>query len=122
MNKKFIVGLFLLMFTLISSPMVFAQEGFEFDDIEIFGLELEKLINFGTGLLATALAVLTYLSYSRSRNKRLLFVTFAFALFAIKGFITGAELFMPEIPLVDPIVSILDFAILASFFLGILKR
>lgn len=92
------------------------------DEIEIFGLELEKLFNLGSGLLAAALSALTLLSYNRSKNKRLLYVGIAFMLFSIKSFLIGVEIFFGEWSWVDPFASIFDFAILFSFFLGIIKK
>lgn len=92
------------------------------DDITVFGLELEKLLNLLSGLLSSALFVLTVIAYRRSGNRRLLFVSLAFLLFAVKGFLTGSELFFDEWPLVDPVASALDFAILLSFFAGILGK
>ncbi|MEW6722234.1 MAG: hypothetical protein AB1324_03155 [Candidatus Micrarchaeota archaeon] len=99
----------------------FAFFSFE-DEVELFGLELEKLLNLASGLLSLALLALTAMAYRRSGNRRLLFVSLAFLLFAVKGALTGSELFFPEFPLVDPIASALDFAILLSFFAGILGK
>jgi len=94
----------------------------EHDDIQIVGLELEKLLNLGSGLLAAGLFILTIVAYKRNRNQRLLYVSIAFALFAVKGFLTSAELLYGDWALVDPIASFLDFVILLSFFFGILKK
>ncbi len=37
------------------------------------------------GIIATALAVMGFMAYQRSQNKRILFVASAFTLFAVKG-------------------------------------
>ena len=66
--------------------------------------------------------VLTIMAYRRTGNKRLLFVSLAFLLFALKGFMLGSEIFLGEWPFVDPVTSFLDFAILLSFFAGILGK
>ncbi|MCB9362063.1 hypothetical protein H6504_01380 [Candidatus Woesearchaeota archaeon] len=105
----------LLLITLL--PFVAAEE----EDITVLDLELEKLLNLGSALLASALAILTFLSYKRSHNKRLMYVTAAFTLFALKLFIFASELIIESVPLIDPITAVLDFAILACFFLGIIK-
>ena len=94
----------------------------EADDLGILGFELEKLLNFGSGLLATGLFIATSLAYRRTGSKRLIYVSTAFFLFAVKGFLTSHELFLEEWPWVDPAASILNFVILLSFFLGVIKK
>ncbi|HLD86868.1 MAG TPA: hypothetical protein VJB12_02290 [Candidatus Nanoarchaeia archaeon] len=116
-----IVGGILFAFTLlIVSPFAYAQE--EPGDFEIAGLELEKLLNLGSGLLAAGLFIATAIAYQRTGNKRLPYVSAAFLLFAIKGFLTSHELFMEEWPFVDPFASALNFAIILCFFIGIVKK
>ena len=94
----------------------------EFDDLAVFGLELEKLLNLGSGILATGLFAITLMAYRRTKRKRLMFVSLAFLLFALKGFLQSHELFIDELPWIDPIASFLNFAILLSFFLGVMKK
>jgi hydrogenase/urease accessory protein HupE len=106
---------------MLSSPMAFAQDE-SGEDLAIFGFEVEKLFNLGSGVLATVLAVLTYLAYKRTQGERLMYVTIAFILFAIKGFLTSLELLDIEISWVDPTASFLNFAILLCFFIGIVKK
>lgn len=91
-------------------------------DIEILGLELEKLLSLINGLLAIILFIVAITAYRRDGRKRLLYVSIAFLLFAIKGFLVSSELFIPEIELIDPIVTILESAIILSFFFGVLKK
>ena len=112
-----IAGLVLCL--LMALPLSLAEEGGE---VMVFELELEKLLNLGSGLLALVLSSLTIMSYRRSRNKRLLYVSLAFMLFSAKSFLVGAEIVLGEWPWVDQAASILDFAILSSFFMGIMKR
>lgn len=116
-NKLIMVGILVLISVALSSLTIAEDE----EEITVFDMELEKLLNLGSGLLAAALSALTFISYHRSGNKRLLYVGVAFTLFAIKSFSIGAEIFFGEWPWVDPVASIADFAILLSFFLGILK-
>ena len=92
------------------------------DDITIYGLELEKVLYFMSALLSLGLLGLTILAYRRRGSRRLLFVSLAFLLFAIKGFLLSSELFVGEIMGLDPLASMLDFGILLSFFMGILKE
>ncbi|MBS3143022.1 hypothetical protein J4464_06555 [Candidatus Woesearchaeota archaeon] len=92
------------------------------DDITVFNFELEKLLNLGSGVLATILFVLTLSAYQRTHRERLLYVSIAFALFAIKGYLTAEELFFGDWAWVDPVASILNIAILVIFFMGMLKK
>jgi len=100
-------------------PAVLAEEA---DDVEVFGVEFEKVLNLGSGLLATALFILTSLAYRRTKRGRLLYVSAAFLLFAVKGVLTSLELFFGEWPWADPAASFLDFGILLSFIVGVMKK
>ena len=107
----------LLLFQLI--PFVNAQED---EDIEIFDLELEKLVALINAWLSVLLFTLTFIAYKRDGRKRLFYVSLAFLLFAIKSFIMSSELFIQEIHWIDPVAVALEFAILLSFFYGVLKK
>ena len=112
-------AIFIIMLVQLSS-FAFAENA---DDLEIFGLELEKLLNLGSGLLATCLFIFTAIAYRRTKRKRLMYVSLAFLLFATKGFLMSTELFFGDwASWIDPVASFLDFAILFSFFFGVLKK
>ena len=112
-------AIFIIMLVQLS-PFAFAENG---DDLEIFGLELEKLLNLGSGLLATGPFIFTVMAYRRTKRKRLMYVSLAFLLFALKGFLMSTELFFGDlVTWIDPVASFLDFAILFSFFFGILRK
>ena len=118
MSMKFIFSLLFIFF--FSLPALALEE--EGEDITIFNLELEKLLNFGSGILALILCLLTQAAYRQTNNKRLQYVCIAFLLFAVKGFLISHELFFDEWAWVDPIASVFDFAILLIFFYGIIKK
>jgi len=109
---------FFLIFGLLLATSVHAEED---EDWQLFGVEAEKLFNLGSGILATILLGLTFAAYLRTKQNRLLYVSLAFFLFAIKGYLTSMELFFGEWLWVDPTAAILNFAILLSFFQGIIK-
>lgn len=92
------------------------------DDDDLFPDGSEELLNTGSAVLATVLFAITFLAYRRTRQKRLLFVTLAFFLFAVKGFVSGAELIVGEFDWSDIVTALLDFAILLSFFAGVMKK
>ena len=119
MRKKILLYcVFAILF--IQLPNIVLAE--ESKDILMGGFELEKLLNLGSGLLAIVLSMLTLSAYKRSKNKRFLYVSFAFILFAVKGILVSMEIFFGDWGWVDPVASILDFAILLSFFIGILRK
>ena len=110
----------MILLVLIAFPTAaFAQEG---NDVMLGNFELDKLLNLGSAILATALCFLTFTAYKRKGGKRLLYVTFAFLIFAVKGYLMSLELLFGDLGWIDPITSILDFAMLFSFFLGIIKK
>jgi len=113
--------LFIVFMLMLAFPVVLAEES-EFEDPEIFGLEIEKLLFFLSANLAAALAILTYIAYSRTNRSKLLYITAAFSLFSIKLFLLSSELFFDEWVWLDLVTALLDFAILLSFFFGIIKK
>lgn len=119
--KHKLLWIFVFLSLLLLPSLVVAEDEVG-DDIEVFGLELEKLLNLGSGILAAVLFLLTQIAYRRTRNQRLQYVSFAFVLFAVKGFLMAHELFFREWPWVDPLASVLDFAILLIFFFGMIKK
>ncbi|MBS3102840.1 hypothetical protein J4458_05340 [Candidatus Woesearchaeota archaeon] len=119
MKNKILFYAMLFVLLMHLSSIVFAQED---DDLEIFGLEAEKLLNLGSGMLATALLIFTLAAYKRTKKERLVYVSAAFALFAVKGFLTSIELLSIDWSWVDPVASLLNFGILLAFFAGIIKK
>ena len=112
---------FAVVLLLLCSGFVLAQE-LEGNDIKVHDFELEKLLSFGSGILALILFFLTRAAYKRTHSKRLSYVSIAFLLFALKGFFIAHELFFTEWPLIDIFSNVLDFAILLTFFFGIIKK
>jgi heme/copper-type cytochrome/quinol oxidase subunit 3 len=86
---------------------------------------IEVLILIATSILAGFLFVISFIAYRKDRRKRLLFITAAFFLFAVKGFLMVLNGFLEfrylEGSLIEPIAQLLDFGILALFFLGLIK-
>jgi hypothetical protein len=119
MKQKNIFFIVLVLLSIIAIPIVIAEED---DDVSIFGLELEKLLNLGSGILALALFFVTIAAAKRTGNKRLKYVSIAFLLFAAKGLLISHELLITEIIWIDIATSVLDFAILLAFFFGIIKK
>jgi len=126
-NKYLLLGIALVFLVLSMNVLpVLAQDPNNEDendeDIEIYGLELEKLLSLFNGLLASVLFIITFVAYSRDQRKRLLYVSIAFLLFAFRSFIIASELFVGEVVLLDPLATVLDFVILLTFFYGLLRK
>jgi|LGVD01.1.fsa_nt_gb hypothetical protein len=124
MNNKIKILLFIILIFSIFCPNSLAD--IDVEDVDYLnsdsGIELEEIITLSSSLLATALFIISFIAYRRDGRKRLLFVTIAFFLFAVKGFLSASDLFFSERDWVDPVASFLDFAILLCFFFGILKK
>ena len=121
--KKILLLMFIIVVLLNSSIFALAIETSNGEDVQVAGgLDLGQLLNLGSGILAFILFVLTFTAYNRSKNSRLIYVSFAFLLFSINGFITASQLFFGDWAWIDPITNILNFAILLSFFIGIIKE
>jgi hypothetical protein len=77
------------------------------------------LIVFSLGLLITSL-----MSYQRSKNTKLIFVSVVFFLFLLKGILMGIDVMYPGIPLLSSLFSfaVVDVIILVLLFIATLKR
>ena len=118
--------LFLMIFVsvlLSCSSIAFSDETSSSEDVQIAGgFDLGELLSFGSGLIALILFALTVTAYKRSKNTRLVYVSIAFLLFSINGFLASSQLLFSDWAWIDPITNVLNFAILISFFFGILKK
>ncbi|NIA12178.1 MAG: hypothetical protein GWP10_21275 [Nitrospiraceae bacterium] len=86
-------------------------------------MEADNLVTLCSSILASTLFVITLIAYKRDKRKKLLYVSIAFFLFAVKGFLLTSDMFFPQkAGWADLIASLLDFAILSSFFVGLLKK
>lgn len=92
------------------------------EDLTIWGLEVEKLLNLGGALLSVALFALTAIAFRRTGRRKLAYVSAAFLLFALKGLMLASELLFGDLGWIDPVTSALDLAILLSFFVGVVKK
>lgn len=87
------------------------------------GLDIESLIIMMASILAIVLFIISSLAYLRDRRRRLLFVTGAFFLFAVKGFLVViGDFSIPGVSWIDTSAPLLDFGILLLFFLGLIKK
>lgn len=122
-NKVYAILAVLFVLAIMSSLVLAAEDGEDENDTQAFGIGIDELITLGSSILAITLFAITTIAYKRDGRKKLLYVAIAFLLFAIKGFLIASDIFFPDkVGWVDPTASFLDFAILLSFFFGILKK
>ena len=86
------------------------------------GIGIDTLITIATSILAVILFVISAIAYKKDKRTRLLFVTGAFFLFAVKGFLIVADEFSPQTGWPEPVAHLLDFGILILFFSGLAKK
>ena len=86
-------------------------------------LDLADLFDIGSGVFAILLSALSLAAYRNLKSKRVLFVSAAFAMFAVHSIFSKTELFIPTIEssLLELIVSVVSFVSLSFFFLAIVK-
>lgn len=86
------------------------------DPIDYFGLAV--------GFLAILLLVISLIAYRRAGLRRVLLVSAAFALFAVKTFVQHLDLFIADIEgtSIDLYLTVIDLFILLLFFLALIKK
>jgi hydrogenase/urease accessory protein HupE len=122
-NKVYAILAVLFVLVIMSSLVLAAEEPGNENASQAFRIGIDELITLGSSILAITLFAITAIAYKRDRRKKLLYVTIAFLLFAVKGFLIASDIFFPnKTGWVDPIANFLDFGILLSFFFGIIKK
>jgi hypothetical protein len=97
---------------------VFAYAG---DDRE----DIADVFVFGSGIFAGILLALSLIAYKNLKEKRLLFVSAAFGIFAIYTIVSKLDILTPiqiESSVLELILAIMNFVALAFFFLAIVRR
>ncbi|MGA9151538.1 MAG: hypothetical protein WBZ36_13255 [Candidatus Nitrosopolaris sp.] len=85
---------------------------------------ISDIFEFGTGVFAGILSVLSLNAYRNLKTKRLLLVSIAFGIFSVNVMISKLEVFgvTIESSILDLVLAILTFAALALFFMAIVRR
>src|SRR5919112_5030023 len=81
-------------------------------------LEPSDIVDFASGIFAVFLMVLSLHAYRNRKSKRLLLVTAAFGLFALRTIIASLDLLIPEAEstVIELALALTGFAILSLFF------
>jgi hypothetical protein len=96
--------------------LLLAQEG-QYTD-------LEEFFSLAVGFFAIFLLAISLRAYKRTHLKKLLLVSAAFGLFAVKTFLNHLDLLIPTLDsqFVDFFLTVIDFFILLLFFLALVKK
>jgi hypothetical protein len=86
--------------------------------------DIAEIFEFGSGIFAAILFALSLIAYKNIKSKRLVFVSAAFGLIAIRTILLRLDLFVPEIEssLLELLLAVMGFVALALFFFAIVKR
>ncbi len=86
--------------------------------------DIAEVFDFGSGIFAFLLFALSLVAYKNTKMRRILFVSIAFGLFAMRTIISRLDLFMPEIEssVVELTLAIMSFAALSLFFIAIVRK
>ncbi len=85
---------------------------------------ISDFFDFGSGIFAAFLVILSLMAYRSIKMKRLLFVSAAFGLYSIRAIIDNLDIFVPEIEsdIIDIATAVIGFIILGLFFIAIVKK
>ncbi len=86
--------------------------------------DIAQIFDFGSGVFAAILFVLSIIAYNAVRLKRILFVSIAFGLFALHTIVSQLDLFFLEIEssLLEMILAVMSFVALSLFFIAIVRK
>jgi hypothetical protein len=87
-------------------------------------LEPSDIVDFASGIFAAFLMVLSLHAYRNRKTKRLLLVSAAFGMFALRTIIARLDLLIPEAEstVIEFVLALTGFVILSLFFFAIVKR
>jgi hypothetical protein len=82
------------------------------------------VLDAGITIFALGLLIVSLLSYRKYKNSKLLFVSFVFLIFFVKGIVLSVNLFNNQLADVisNPYFELFDLIILVLLFVATLKR
>jgi hypothetical protein len=122
MKRDLLVVLVILIgvLSLVATSTVFAAEACPVKEIR---WDISDIIILSSTVLAAVLGIISFIGYRRDGRTKVLLVTGAFVLFALRGvFILSGDPFTLREPLFDIIANLLDFGVLACFFFGMTMK
>lgn len=79
--------------------------------------EIEQVASFGIFAVALLLGVLTFLAWRRERDRRMLIVTAAYALFTLRGLLVLSESFLASYVVAENLEHFSSFLVLFGLLL-----
>ena len=133
---SYVDKLFIVIFTLATTVVIISLSSIPLNIQKVFASEfpdkdtsdnldyISDIFEFGTGVFAGILSVLSLNAYRNLKTKRLLLVSIAFGIFSVNVMISKLEVFgvTIESSILDLVLAILTFAALALFFMAIVRR
>ncbi|MEN9626219.1 MAG: hypothetical protein RL557_547 [archaeon] len=119
-NLLFAAGVFVML--CLTFVIAHEEVGVEGADYPLFGFELEKLLSLLNGIIAFVLFIITLIAYQRDGRDKFLYISAAFLLFSLKSFLIASELFYSGFDWIDPVSIVLEFFVIAAFFLGVIRK
>jgi len=85
------------------------------------------VISAGITIFSLGLFLVSFVSYRKYKNPKLLFINFVFIVLLIKGILFSVSLFFPEFSFINSFLysiygGLFDLAILVLLFIATLKR
>ena len=86
--------------------------------------DVAEIFDFGSGIFAAILFVLSLIAYRKVKLKKILFAAIAFGVIAVHTILSRLDLFMPDIEssLLELMLAITSFIALSLFFLAIVRK
>ncbi|ADC69841.1 conserved hypothetical protein [Methanocaldococcus sp. FS406-22] len=83
-------------------------------------VDVDEIIRLLSSILALLIFTISIIAYHRERRKKLFLVSLAFFFYALKGFLKVSDIFIPQKgEFIEIFANLLDFIILALFFMAI---
>ena len=84
-------------------------------------------ISAGITIFSLGLFLVSFVSYRKYKNPKLLFINFVFIVLLIKGILFSVSLFFPELSFINSFLysiygGLFDLAVLVLLFIATLKR
>ena len=124
MNVTYVIALFSCIIAIFINTNLPCAYAFGHNPDALDKGDIAEIFEFGSGIFAAILCVLSLIAYQTVKLKKILFVAIAFGLFAVQIIISRLDFFIPDIEssLLEMILAITSFIALSLFFLAIVRK
>ena len=88
----------------------------------MIGINLEAIVSIATSIMALVLFAISLIAFKRQRRSRRFYVMAAFFLFSVKGVLFATNEILGKTESLEWASLLLDFGILAFFFVGMVRE